>query len=96
MRKLLQLLYQNPDAIIEIGSHTDARGDDDFNLELSQKRAQGVVNWLLSQGIDSKQLEAKGYGESQPVNDCTNYVNCPEEDHQLNRRTEFRLVGNIK
>jgi outer membrane protein OmpA-like peptidoglycan-associated protein/tetratricopeptide (TPR) repeat protein len=95
LKKLLKLIRQNPDAVIEIGSHTDSRGDDDFNENLSQKRAEGVVNWLVGNGINAKRLQAKGYGENQPVNDCTNYVNCPEEDHQLNRRTEFKVVGKM-
>ncbi|MBN8678642.1 MAG: PD40 domain-containing protein [Chitinophagales bacterium] len=90
--KLLKTLHQNPDMQVEIGSHTDARGSDDYNLELSQQRAEAVVSWLVKQGITFNRLLPKGYGETRLVNRCGNGVDCDENLHQLNRRTEFRVI----
>lgn len=90
--KLLKTLQQNPDMQVEIGSHTDARGSDDYNLELSQQRAEAVVSWLVDQGIAFNRLLPKGYGETRLVNRCGNGVDCDETLHQLNRRTEFRVI----
>lgn len=78
---------------IEIGSHTDSRGSDEYNLKLSQARAQSVVDYLIEKGINKSRLEAKGYGETRPVNGCINGVNCTEEEHQKNRRTTFRVTA---
>jgi len=64
--KLVETLNNNPNIVIELGSHTDFRGDDKFNLELSQKRAQSVVNYLIEKGIEPERLVAKGYGETKP------------------------------
>ncbi|HQD12108.1 MAG TPA: OmpA family protein, partial [Chitinophagales bacterium] len=91
--KLLGFLQANPDAIVEIASHTDARAPYDYNIKLSQRRAQSVVDWLLSRGIDKKRLVAKGYGETKPRNNCTDNVECTEFEHQRNRRTEFSVIG---
>jgi outer membrane protein OmpA-like peptidoglycan-associated protein len=89
--KLVQLLIDNPKIDIEMGSHTDARGSDHYNLVLSDKRAHAAVQYLISKGIDSARLTHHGYGETVPVNACTNAVECPEEQHQQNRRTEFKV-----
>jgi peptidoglycan-associated lipoprotein len=64
--KLVETLNDNPNIVIELGSHTDSRGNDDFNLDLSERRAQSVVNYLISKGIHPDRLISKGYGESQP------------------------------
>jgi peptidoglycan-associated lipoprotein len=64
--KLVETLNDNPTITIELSSHTDFRGNDDFNMELSQRRAQSVVNYLITKGIATNRLFAKGYGESQP------------------------------
>ncbi len=79
---------------IEILSHTDSRGNDDFNQSLSQQRANSVVNYLVSKGISRSRLSAKGYGETRLTNRCSNGVDCTEAQHQKNRRTEFRVVNN--
>ena len=91
--KLLSFFEENSDLIIEIGSHTDSRGSDSYNLNLSQRRAQSVVDYLISKGIPTEQLKAKGYGETKLVNRCKNNVNCSEEEHQENRRTTFRVIS---
>jgi len=65
--KLVTLLNDNPDLKIEMGSHTDSIASDAYNIELSQRRAQATVNYLIRKGIDATRLEAKGYGESKPI-----------------------------
>ncbi len=90
---LLSIFNQNPDITVEIGSHTDSRGSDTYNLKLSQARAQSVVDYLISKGIAADRLIAKGYGETKLINNCGNGVTCTEEEHQRNRRTTFRVVG---
>ena len=90
---LLPLLNSKP-VSIELSSHTDSRGNDDYNLALSQQRANAVVNYLVSKGITRNRLIAKGYGETRLLNNCHNNANCTEEQHHKNRRTEFRVIGN--
>ena len=96
LNKLVRLLNDNPNLIIELGSHTDSRGDDQYNYNLSKQRSESVLNYLFEQGIKSNRVAAKGYGETSPVNNCTNGVSCNEQDHQQNRRTEIKVVGTIK
>ena len=90
---LITVLKDNPEISIELGSHTDSRGRDRYNLRLSQKRAESASQYLISQGdIDPRRIIAKGYGETQLVNSCSNDVDCPEDEHQKNRRTEFKIL----
>ena len=89
---LAAMLFENPNIRIELGSHTDARGSDRYNLELSQRRAQSAVDYLLLKGIDTNRIIARGYGETQLVNDCRNGVDCTDEEHEQNRRTTFRVL----
>lgn len=95
LNELLKILTDNPDLIVEIGSHTDARGTVKYNRKLSQRRAESVVKWLVNNGIKKDRLKAVGYGESTPVNGCVDGVKCSEDDHQRNRRTEFKVLGTI-
>lgn len=90
--KIVEVMKANPKMVIELGSHTDARGSDAFNLRLSDKRAKASAAYIVSQGIDEDRISGKGYGETQLINDCGNGVNCSEEEHQLNRRTEFKVL----
>lgn len=90
---LLPLLKSKP-VSIELMSHTDSRGNDDYNMSLSQQRANSVVNYLVSKGISRSRLTARGYGETRLVNRCSNGVECSESEHQKNRRTEFRVLSN--
>ena len=96
LQKVLAVMNQYPEMIIDIKSHTDCRGKADYNEKLSEKRAQSTRNYLISKGIDASRLTAKGYGESQLVNDCgcesNNESDCTEKEHQLNRRSEFIIV----
>jgi outer membrane protein OmpA-like peptidoglycan-associated protein len=88
--KLAEILRQNTDIKIQLGSHTDCRGNDAYNLSLSQKRAQSAVNYLISKGIDPSRLTAAGYGETSPAASCA-CARCTEAEHQLNRRTTFKI-----
>lgn len=90
--KLVKILKDNPTIWIELGSHTDSRGKDAYNLTLSQKRAESAVQYIISRGIDKNRITARGYGETQLLNRCENGVPCSEAEHQLNRRTEFKIV----
>ena len=90
--ELVRLMNKFPNMEIELSSHTDCRGRDEYNEDLSQRRAQSAIDYLQQRGIDPKRLIAKGYGERQLVNRCDDGVKCSEEEHQLNRRTEFKIV----
>lgn len=90
--ELLQTLKDNPTLKIELSSHTDSRGSDAYNLALSQRRAKSAVDYLISKGISPDRLEARGYGETRLVNECANGVECTDEQHQANRRTEIRVL----
>ena len=90
--KLVQFLRDNSKINIELSSHTDSRATDKYNLVLSEKRAKSAVDYLISKGIDSARLKAKGYGESKLLNKCKDNVECTEEEHQLNRRTEIKVL----
>jgi outer membrane protein OmpA-like peptidoglycan-associated protein len=93
LNKLIPVMKQNPDMKIEIRSHTDSRANDAYNLRLSDNRAQAVVDYLVARGIPTSRLVAKGYGETELVNECGNGVACSEEKHQANRRTEFKVIA---
>lgn len=87
--KLVQILKDNPNLRVEISSHTDNRGNDVYNQDLSQRRAQSVVNFLIDNGIKKDRLIARGYGKSRPIIKEAK----TEEDHALNRRTSFTIIG---
>lgn len=90
--KVISVLASNPKLMIELSSHTDSKASDDFNLELSKKRAQYAVNYIVSKGIDKKRMKAVGYGETRLLNRCTNGVECYDEEHAKNRRSEFKIT----
>ncbi|MCX7745217.1 MAG: OmpA family protein [Flavobacteriales bacterium] len=90
--KLATFLIENSNIKVELSSHTDSRSSDSFNLKLSQKRAESAVNYLIKKGVRKENIIAKGYGEKQLVNRCSNGVNCSEEEHQQNRRTEIKIL----
>jgi outer membrane protein OmpA-like peptidoglycan-associated protein/tetratricopeptide (TPR) repeat protein len=89
LEKILDVLNQNPTMKIDIRSHTDSRQTFKYNEALSERRAKSTIKWLVKNGIASSRLTGKGYGETQLVNKCTDDVICNEEEHQLNRRSEF-------
>jgi peptidoglycan-associated lipoprotein len=90
--KIVQVLKDNPDISIELGSHTDARASASYNLKLSQRRAESAVKYIIEHGIEASRIKAKGYGETQLINGCSDGVDCSEEAHQENRRTEFKIT----
>ncbi|MFN0175135.1 MAG: OmpA family protein [Saprospiraceae bacterium] len=90
---VVTLMKDNPGISVELGSHTDSRGNDDYNQILSQRRAAAAVAYIVSEGVDSARITARGYGESQLVNRCRNGIECNEEEHQQNRRTDLRITG---
>lgn len=90
--KLVKLMKADETLWIILGSHTDSRGNDAYNLKLSQNRANAVVNYLIVKGISKNRVEAKGYGETVLLNKCANGVMCTPAEHQVNRRTEFQII----
>ncbi len=92
LEKVVSLMNRYPTLTIELGSHTDARGTVKYNEKLSQNRANAAVAYIVKRGISASRLVAKGYGESQLRNRCANFIECPEEEHQYNRRTEIRVL----
>ncbi len=91
MNKIVKIMKDNPDLIIEVSSFTDSRGSNAYNKNLSQRRAKAAVAYLKSQGIDAHRIKSKGYGEEKLMNQCVNGAECDEEAHQMNRRTEFNF-----
>lgn len=90
---LKDLLDKYPDMVIELSSHTDSRGNDAYNERLSQRRANSAKKWLMSKKVAAQRIVAKGYGEEKILNDCTNGEDCTEDEHRLNRRTEFKIIS---
>ena len=92
LEKVLAAMNEYPEMIISFESHTDSRGNDIYNEKLSERRAKSTRRWLLDRGISPDRLTAKGFGESQLLNQCANDVKCSEEEHQQNRRSFFRII----
>jgi len=90
--KVIAIMLSNPNLMVELSSHTDSRSSDQFNLALSQKRAKTAVDYMIAKGVDKKRLKAIGYGETKLLNKCSNNVECTDEEHGKNRRTEFKIV----
>jgi len=90
--KLVATLMENPTVKIELSSHTDCRGKDAYNLSLSERRAKSAVDYVISKGIAKDRLKSKGYGKSKPAVDCK-CEQCTDEQHELNRRTEFKVLS---
>ena len=89
---LFDLMTKYPDMEVELSSHTDARGTPDYNLTLSQRRAESAVQYLVRKGIDNQRITAVGHGESRLKNHCASGVYCSENEHKINRRTEVKIV----
>ena len=85
--RLIKLLNDNPTVKIELGSHTDSKGSDDYNLKLSDNRSKSVVDYLIGKGISASRLVAKGYGETKPID-----TNDTDAGRQNNRRTDFKIL----
>ena len=94
--KVVGVLNTNQKLMIELSSHTDSKSSDVFNLALSKKRAQFAVDYLISKGVSKTRLKAVGYGETKLLNKCGNNVDCSDEEHKINRRTEFKITEQPK
>jgi len=88
---LSQLLINNPQIEVQLASHTDCRGDEQYNQILSQKRAESAVAYIVSKGVDNRRMQAKGFGKNALAINC-NCDDCTEEQHQVNRRTTFKIL----
>lgn len=93
LQKVIAAMQQYPKMRIDVRSHTDSRADDNYNMRLSERRAKSTMKYIIEKGsIAKSRLSGRGYGEATPVNECINTVNCSEEKHQLNRRSEFIIL----
>jgi len=92
LEALAQLMEQYPSMEIELGAHTDSRGTDEYNLQLSLRRAESAKEFLVQRGIAQERVKAFGYGESLLRNRCADGVECTDEEHQYNRRTEVKIL----
>ncbi len=92
LNRLVQFMKDNPSISIEVSSHTDSRGSDEYNITLSTNRANAAVAYVASQGVAKSRITGVGYGESRLLNHCSDNVNCTKEEHQVNRRTEMKVV----
>lgn len=91
--KIINILKSRPNISIQVKSHTDSRGKDDYNLRLSKNRAKTTMDYIIIEGgISKDRVWGDGYGESQLINKCSNGVKCSEAEHELNRRSEFIIV----
>jgi outer membrane protein OmpA-like peptidoglycan-associated protein len=89
---LLKLMKDNPTIEIELHSHTDSRGGDEYNLKLSERRAKSAKVYLVTNGIDPERVGSRGFGESRILNKCKNGIECTDAQHEENRRTEFIIT----
>ena len=87
---LVNLMKKYPTMVIKVESHTDNRGTDDYNMDLSNKRAQATVQYVISKGIDKSRISGEGFGKTNPIEKCSG--NCTEEQYAKNRRSEFIIV----
>jgi outer membrane protein OmpA-like peptidoglycan-associated protein len=89
---VVEVLNENPSLEIELGAHSDARGNDESNLSLSDKRAKAAAAYIIGKGIAETRISGKGYGETMLKNKCLNNIKCSEKEHQENRRTEVKIT----
>lgn len=92
---LVELMVQNPTIRVELSSHTDCRGSYSYNQKLSQRRAKSAMEYIVSQGVERDRIEAVGYGEMKLRNRCKDGIPCDEDEHEVNRRTEYKIIGFI-
>ena len=92
LQRLVDLMLNNEDLAVEIRSHTDSRGDAFYNQDLSMRRAQAITNFMIDNGISEARVSYKGFGETKLLNNCDDFTPCSEDQHRMNRRTEFRVV----
>ena len=93
LAKIVEVMKQNPTMKVDVRSHTDSRQTADYNEKLSDRRAKSTIAWMVKKGISADRLTGKGYGESKLINKCSDGVECTEEQHQANRRSEFVITA---
>lgn len=93
LQKVIDIMNKSSEIIIEYRSHTDSRGSDSYNLKLSENRARATASWLIEHGINTSRISGNGFGETQLLNKCSNGVPCSDQEHQLNRRSEFVIMN---
>jgi len=97
LENIVAVMREHPKMVIKIESHTDSRGNDSYNMKLSDRRAKSTRDYLFSRGIAKDRIQsAIGYGESQILNRCKNGVKCTDEEHEENRRSKFIITNNYK
>ena len=93
LQKVIAAMQEYPKLKIDVRSHTDSRSGDDYNMRLSERRARSTMKYIIEKGnIAASRISGRGYGEATPINECINNVNCSEEKHQRNRRSEFIIL----
>ena len=93
LTEVAEYLNRHPELILQIESHTDSRASDEYNQKLSERRAKSVIAFLENKGIAANRIQSNWFGEAKLVNPCGDNVPCSVEDHQLNRRTELKLIA---
>ena len=94
MDEVANVMEMVPNITVELSSHSDSKGSDEYNLTLSKKRAKAAVDYIVSQGVAANRITGVGYGETKLLNKCANNVDCTEEQHAENRRLEFKVIRN--
>lgn len=92
LNKLVAIMKKYPNMYVEVSAHTDVRGPSEYNLKLSNQRAASTMEYLISQGIEKRRLRSIGYGEMQPLNHCVEEGMCTDEEYEINRRCEFKII----
>ncbi|WP_353162141.1 OmpA family protein [Myroides odoratus] len=92
LMKVVELMKKYPKLKIDVRAHSDSKGNDAYNLKLSDRRAKATIDWMVKQGIAANRLSGRGYGETRLLNHCSNGVRCSELEHQENRRSEFIVI----
>ena len=91
MDRVVRIMNDNPNLVLEASSFTDSRGSNSYNLKLSQRRLKSAIDYLTEKGIDATRVKGRAYGEDKLVNQCVNGIECSEHAHEMNRRTEFNF-----
>lgn len=94
--KVINIMKNDPQLVIDLSSHTDSRSSIEYNMKLSNQRAKAAVDYVLSGGITKNRISGKGFGESKLINKCADGIECTEEEHAKNRRTEFKILRKQK
>lgn len=92
LAKIVDVMKEYPNMKIDVRSHTDSRQTHQYNEKLSENRAKSTIAWIINEGISKERISGKGYGETKLLNNCADGVECSEEEHQQNRRSEFIIT----